>query len=319
MNAESKVRPSSNPYIEIFKQIELMLKCQPVDAYSKYREFLDINKLDPCIYLSMAITSGGFSRNSNLRFDEAMEMNADFGTQTAQLIADELSALDITQQDIVLPSDLGKVESWGQAEYLTFWAHVICGLDPVEAKQLDAYMRRYHVENHPGFIASGASTNEKWQANKFLVDTFVESLETLHLAEGQGGAKLPKNMQAVVLILDAIKSLGVNTERYLCHRLGLGEYSIVLNSHSPSYKEKISALQDSGADTLTIIEDAQSPIISGNVNITRHQRLVEAGVRFRKTGILMGILERKAIAVTTPPPIIPPTNEQLWREYYQYN
>lgn len=56
-------------------QIEALQDCRPGQAYQEYRNFLDRHYLDPSIYLSMAITSGGFARDPELSFSEAMDRN----------------------------------------------------------------------------------------------------------------------------------------------------------------------------------------------------------------------------------------------------
>jgi hypothetical protein len=302
------------PYREIFSEFE-GAPVSTIDAYVRYRQWLDERGIDPSIYLSTAITSGGLTRNADLTFSEIMDGHTEFGGLMAEAIVDQYGRGGlITREDIVVPSELGKVPGWGQADYLLFWAHVITGLDPCEAALLDDAVRRSGVIERPGFREKSLPREEKLKDYAALAETYVASLRRLELGKGNNGAELPRNIQAVVLILDPAESLGANAERYLCHLLGIGEWVCELNRETlpPRTIEWMGRLAALGAGVL--------PYGTGNVwgiaNQANYWQLRGSGVRLRKPGIT-AILEQKEFKELKKPSLDTPlSSAQLWAEYY---
>lgn len=303
--------PQASPYEPIFKSIEIVPDCSTAEAYEMYNVSLKIGSLDPSIYLSMAITSGGYARDGAVSAFEAIKMNGDYVSMVADVISKQYQP-HIGLDDIVVPSDLGKVPGWGQADYLLFWAHVITGLDVAEAKKLDAAVQETGVTKLSGFFDKNISREDRWNDYKKLIDIYTDLFQEMGLGKGAAGAELPNNMQAVLLALDAQESLGVNAERYLCHRLGLGEYvcGLVVDENA-EVSSATTQMRQLGALTL----EFGSLDIAGRVNQRQRDMLRKSGVRFRKSGLL-AVIDRKITKKYDSQPTTKQTQAELWAEYY---
>lgn len=282
-------------YRPIFETIENAADCSTAEAYSMYVDFVRQNDYDPCIYLSMAITSGGYARDKTLPFTEVLVRNASHGELIADALAQQYSSLGIKKSDIVMPATLGKVAGWNQADYLLFWGHVISGIDPALAERIDSGVRHADITNLPGFFDKSLDRAAKWLDYKHLVDEYVSQLNQLPRPI------YPMNMQAVILALDAEESLGVNAERYLCHQLGLGEYTFGVDAKL-GIAEDLDSVRQLGATTLF----EGIPNISGHHNVHATLRRRAQGQYFRKSGILSGIIDRREASRALSPNIISP-------------
>lgn len=301
-------------YREIFSELESRPHTT-IEAYTRFYEWSTQSGADPSVYLSMAITSGGLARDPELSFSDIMQGHTEFGGLMAQAIANELNCYGLTCEDIVAPADLGKVPGWGQADFLLFWAHVITGLDPREAALIDNAVRTSGVMERPGFRDKTLAREERQKDYIALIDTYVGAFENFEAGKGKNGMNPPKNMQAVVLILDHSSSLGVEAERYLCYLLGLGDYTCNLDERklSDAARAALGRLSALGADVLP--QKTDSLVISGQ-NRERYWKLRAKGVRWRQPGILE-IIERKDREKR--PPYIPPAKKsqaEQWAEYY---
>jgi hypothetical protein len=279
-----------SPYREIFEQLE-SYPYSSIDAYTLYYDWAETNGIDPCVYLSSAITSGGLARDPNIPFGEMMDTHTEFGDRMAYAIAAQKSDYYITREDIVAPADLGKVSEWGQADYLLFWAHVITGLDPREAEMIDEYVQQKGITKLRGFSDKTLSREQKWQDYSALVETYVDAMEIFNSGKGENGMERPRNIQTVVPILDPAESLGVNAERYLCHLLGLGEYNFELQPEH-LHEHTVQLLDRMKLVGATALEQGEGSVISGVQNTNAYRNLKTRGVRWRAPGFY-GIYERR--------------------------
>lgn len=238
------------------------------------------------------------------------------GGQVANLLGQQFNGW-LGSADIVVPADLGKVPGWNQGDYLVFWSHVITGLDPTEAAQIDTVLEAEQVTQAAGFTDREASQEQKWQDIMTLVDRYVELLMQLELGKGRNEATTPRNIQAMVLILDSVKSLGVNGERYLAHQLGLGEWGVTLAEVPHSYARESKRLQQLGASVLPIVGEHQTVYIDGRQNTSRYWELRNEGFMFRKSGILQGTIASKQASQANRQRFEPPqSSQEAWAEYY---
>lgn len=90
----------------------------PGEAYVYYISRREVRNLPwPEFYFSTTITSGGFLRDTNIPFPEGMDSNV----QLAKSLTDAIVAYGgLDPKTIVLPTELGKVAGWKQADYLLF-------------------------------------------------------------------------------------------------------------------------------------------------------------------------------------------------------
>ncbi|MCW1908817.1 MAG: hypothetical protein KIH63_005775 [Candidatus Saccharibacteria bacterium] len=298
-----------DPYRPVFAELEAADNPATADAYSAYRTFVADSSFDPCIYVSMAITSGGYVRDQGLNFGEALARNGAHGLLVADALTAQYGDLGVQRSDVVVPASLGKVAGWGQADYLLFWSHVITGIDPALACDIDGSVRATDITNAPGFLDKSLPHETRWQDYRELVDQYVENIDAI-LAPIH-----PANMQAIILGLDPQESLGVNAERYLGYRLGIGEYVFGIDPES-TYATGIRAAEFVGSTALPLGE----PDIYGSHNLEEHLARRVEGQFWRKSGIVSGIVDRReslqnhAISQTTG--VTAGSNEELWAEYY---
>jgi hypothetical protein len=236
---------------------------------------------------------------------EVVARNAAHGDSIADVVVHQYASFGISKSDIIVPSTLGKVEGWGQGDYLLFWAHVICGIEPKDAAIIDEKVRQANVINLPGFSDKTLPRETRWLDYKSLMDEYINQLKTLPRPIH------PKNIQSVFLILDEIESLGVNAERYLCHVLGLGEYVFGVKK-GIGVAENLRQIRKLGASTLAI----GKPHITGRHNLHAALDLRSKGLRFRKSGLIGGIDDRRYAESLPDFKVDKRLSAELWAEYY---
>lgn len=283
---EPKILEQS-PYRSIFGEIENMEHPQPHEAYEIYRKRVAEQDLDPYIYLSMAITTGGYARESELSSRQAILKNSQFGSKVAQTLVQQYSSLDVETDSIIVPSDFRKVEGWGQSQYLLFWSHVITGLHPSEAKWAETIAKRHNADQANGFTDPTLSKEEKWADYKNLIDIYTDTIERVGL--GTDPHAFPHNIRGFVTILDVQQSLGVNAERYLCHRLGFAEWRIDIGQLDKDLEKDLEEIARLGADSMEV---GDPTVLSGNQNLEAWARLMGKGHLFQKSGILNRYITR---------------------------
>jgi hypothetical protein len=312
-----KMNSKESPYRAIFHELESK-SYTTIDAYRSFYTWTETNDIDPCVYLSSAITSGGLARDPNVSFAEMMEVHTDFGDRMAHVIASQESDSYITRQDIIAPADLGKVPEWGQADYLLFWMHVITGLDPREASEIDADIRQNRMTEKPGFFDKSLPREQRLDDYLALAEGYAEAVGKLDCGKGKYGRNLPRNIQTLVPILDPEESLGVQSELHLCRLLGFGEYSLNLQKEHlhDTTMQIIERLRTVGARALKQGGDLD---ISGRQNFDAYRRQAHRGVRWRKPGFY-AIWERRdyAIAKNQEPREIPEESQaEMWAKYFE--
>lgn len=303
-----KLIRTADAYRPVFEAIEQAPECSTSRAYQLFRTFADEHPFDPSIYLSMAITSGGYARDEALAFPKVLTKNTAHGELISDVVAQQFSSIGIKKSDIVTPATLGKVAGWGQADYLLFWAHVIAGVEPAEADSIDRAVRKSGVIERPGFYDKNIDKQNRWVDYKELIDCYVDQLDQLPVP------LYPKNIQSMILILDPEESLGVNAERYLCHLLGLGEYAFGVESYY-GVTAKLNMVRNLGASTL-----ARGNHIFGRQNLITALRRRQTGQYFRKSGIL-GIVDRRSaeaqkIGVDSQRTPDSRSSAEQWADYY---
>ncbi len=215
MHAESLYHEVS-PYKMVFGIIEDMAQMEelsPSEAYRAYRQMLYDRQLDPIIYLSISITSGGFSHEPGLIPEEAIALNSQFGSLAATVLTEEYP--DLTIKDIIVPSELGKMKGWKQSEYLLFWFHIISGVDCETALEIEQKLKNRGYLDAPGLRDHSLSHLEKWDDYQRLATEYAELYIKLRHNEP------PQNMRAVISVLDKEWSLGAQAEDVLCRKIGI--------------------------------------------------------------------------------------------------
>jgi hypothetical protein len=250
--AERKIADESeNPYRQVFLAIEAAAQSEdlsPQAAYELYEEYLLQKGLDPTIYLSMAITSGGYARDADLDIGQVITNNTDFGTLAKDALLRQHP--ELSEADIVLPSDLGKVRGWSQSDYLLFWFHVITGLEAEHAAQVSGRMAPSLT--YPGFVDKSLPAEAKWGDYARFTSDYVRCLRDL--AAEHGRDLQPNNMQAMIMILDGDMSLGGRAEAELCRAIGIPPQQQMLDrlvvTDTPELQAATTELRALGAHAL---------------------------------------------------------------------
>lgn len=278
-------RQPTNPYLQAFRDIEYAASQEGLDAqgaYEIYEAHLLSHNLDPTVYLSMAITSGGFARDSELGIGEVIDRNSEFGTLARQALLHQHP--ELSENDIVLPSDLGKVAGWSQADYLLFWFHTITGLTADQARLIsDSMAASLHYR---GFTDRTLDKDRKWRDYQQFTDDYVHHLRSLISTEGRGRG--PNNVQAMLMILDGDMSLGGRAEERLCRALGIPPQYQYLDTATvevvPGFSDSTRALSGMGSSALGLdINPAGLRFAGvGNGGVTPD---IAFGLGFRKTSL----------------------------------
>jgi hypothetical protein len=322
-----------NSYNRVFSEIERTSKgdggLTSQGAYELYEAHLAANNLDPTVYLSMAITSGGFVRDDDLTVGEVIEKNSAFGIMARKALLRQHP--EFSERDIVLPSDLGKVKGWSQSDYLLFWFHTITGLTVEHARGVSEAM--LSSLSYPGFTDKTLNTDDRWQDYQRFTDDYVRCLSKLR--DEYGRNLQPNNVQAMVMILDGNMSLGGRAEERLCRALGIPPQFQFLDvdtlKEAPDFRDSVVSLREMGAQALgTSLNPPGIQFCGVSEGVSDVNLAFSLG--FRKTGLSNAAFAadhyRKHQA-TRPPrhgghtPIgpakavtTPTSNEALWRSYY---
>lgn len=248
----------TSPYKPCFESIEALAAGQeqlaPGEAYEFYDDFLMRNGLDPTIYLSMAITSGGHKRNPALSIGEVISLNSEFGSLAAEALIKQFPILD--KGDIVVPAELGKVKGWSQSDYLLFWAHTILGATPDVAQTIEERVLDTGTTQLEGFQNPELSDEQRWRDYESFTLAYARALRTIVQETPNARQELsPNNMQAALFILDEALSLGARAEGLFCRHLGIPPQFQLLDAWaieaaSQGFKEQIAELHTLGAVAL---------------------------------------------------------------------
>lgn len=278
-----------NSYKRVFFEIERAAEegqFDPQEAYELYEAHLAANKLDPTVYLSMAITSGGFARNADLAIGDVIDKNSTFGTMARQALLRQHP--ELSERDIVLPSDLGKVKGWSQADYLLFWFHTMTGLPAEQARSVSEAMSS--SLSYPGFTDKTLSTENRWHDYQRFTDDYVHCLRDLK--DEYGRNLQPNNVQAMVMILDGDVSLGGRAEERLCRAIGIPPQFQFLDAdminETPDFTDSIVALRGMGAHALGTSLNPPGMQFWG-VSEGSFSPDIAFGLGFRKTGLANAI------------------------------
>ena len=111
----------------------------PYSPWFAYRQYCDSRREAGAerradLYVSLAITSGGYRRDEAMPIPEVIAQNTDYGAALRELFESH----GIASRDIVIPSELGAMRnaSWGQLDFLMLWFHAMAGLSVVQALEI---------------------------------------------------------------------------------------------------------------------------------------------------------------------------------------
>ncbi len=235
----------------------------------------------------MAITSGGFARDDDLSISEVVENNSKYGALARKALLRQHP--ELSDNNIILPSDLGKVVGWSQADYLMFWFHTITGLTTEHARTVSDAMQP--SLSYPGFTDRALDTDDRWRDYERFTDDYVFHLRGLGTTFGR---KLqPNNIQAMVMILDNEISLGSRAEERLCRSIGIPPQFQYIDAgllhEIPGLSDSVTSLRIVGARALGM---SLNPAGINFCGISRGDTSssLAYSLGLRKTGLLNAIL-----------------------------
>lgn len=288
-----------SPYAAFFGVIEEFSKQETLstlDAYRFFDHLLVEYQLDPTIYLSMAITSGGYSRDSTLTIGEVINKNSEFGSLAAEALILQFPVFDKT--DVVVPSELGKVANWSQADYLLWWSHVITGVDVDSAAEIEASMKESGVLNARGFVDASLDKDSRWKDYAAFALRYAKELRVVAAKRPATDKLQPNNVQAAIFILDKELSLGARAEALLCKLIGIPpQFQLldtrVIDEASEAFRAHTRNLRALGASALGTSVNAAPDISFVGIS----SEVVSTDIAFmaglRKTGLINALFAKE--------------------------
>jgi len=205
-------RSSVLPHSQCWKFLEDEGEYTPAQGYREYCHRRQQQDLQPGLfYFSTTITSGGYARFNDLPKGEAIKLNSDLA---AEMVNTGMVSRGIPEEVLLLPSELGKVTGWSQADYLSFWFFVIRAVSTEQAVELEERLFNPEDPEYTQIVERmemAPAYNQRRQAYKDYVERYFEFKKT------KLGSSLVKPFwpaPAVVPMVDNSYSLGCAAEYY---------------------------------------------------------------------------------------------------------
>jgi tRNA(Arg) A34 adenosine deaminase TadA len=227
--------PFRSSYRALYREIGEISPSVP-NAIARAIAYEDERNLEtPRVYVSTAITSGGYRRDSSLALGEVIARN----NHAALLMAHELQAHDaphVTPYEVMLPVELGPVEGWGDTDYLLFYFAWLGGLTEVGAAWLVDQLSGSAYQPIRAVADDRRRSNEdRWPQYKIFVEV---ALTTLAVAEARPGAKRADGADLMLQLIDVETSLGCRAERLFADARGLTRLA---PTFGPEVSDKVGA------------------------------------------------------------------------------
>lgn len=209
-------------FVSAFKPLYDDLVAGPITvskAVEKTLAFQEASDLAlPDIYLSTAITSGGFFRDKKLDLPTVIARNG----EAAQLLVsalEENGAPSVSPKRVMLPTELGKVPGWADSHYILFYFCWLSGLSQAGTAWVEGEF------DDPVIRPILAAANDRSQDNEErwpFYRAFVEMLlAKIVLAEGRPRARVGDGCRFLYQLVDVEYSLGCRAEQIYADFRGL--------------------------------------------------------------------------------------------------
>jgi|GEM_PF-6607791 len=229
-------------------------------AYREYlRELREADTEAPSLYVSMAITSGGYRRDASLSIEEVVARNTAYGRH----LRDFFSEQGIAPNIVVIPSELAAMRNaqWGQLDFLMFWFHIMAAVSEHEARYIEDSLRKQGIYQDAKWaqkkLLSG-TREETWQTYAQFTDNYAEIVKTMHTTP----------MRGVIGALDAEESLGGSAEKRLARLLQIPYYTMNVQENilHPEFKKELDVLTELGAKAINTFSEQGPQIILQSVD-----------------------------------------------------
>ena len=193
------------------------------DAVGEAVAFEDEHELMvPRLYVSTAITSAGYKRDTSLDLSDVISRNnTAAGLVMWALVEREAPHIDPTE--VMLPTELGTVPGWCDSDYLLFCFAWLSGLSASGSEWLMAQL------SDPVYEPIVALANDRRQPNEVRwphYRVFAEvALAKLALAESRKGGKRADGAEFLLQLIDTQESLGCRAEEIYADVRGLDRLS----------------------------------------------------------------------------------------------
>lgn len=217
----------------IFDRLNYPDNISPAEAYILYLlELRKENSGHPSVYLSNALTSGGFKRTT-LTHEEAYLKNAELSDAIRNLLYAQ-SILN-SEELVLFPKDTKGHSNWKQFEFNFFFSLIILG---IEDEEIVINLEKYINENviMDGFINQEASRQERIISYNSLRDLILIFIKDHNIKINPP--------RILVQLLDNEVSLGSTLEGDLARALGtkIFRVQINLNIKDSSFSEIINSI-----------------------------------------------------------------------------
>jgi hypothetical protein len=220
---------SSDRFVSVFKPVYDRLIQAPrsvSEAVSMCHAVQDQFRLStPRVYVSTAITSAGFKRDASLSIGEAIALN----NESAALVLAQLAATDspgIFVEEVMVPTELGKVPSWGDTDYLAFYFSWLSGLSVEGTAWLEG--RLDDAVLAPVVSAAndrGRCNAERWPYYQKFVEVLLTTVATVS-ARRRGRTREASSV--LLQLIDTSGSLGCRAEEMYAEVRGIDRIGITL-------------------------------------------------------------------------------------------
>lgn len=226
----------------------------PIVAHMELRRSLGqtANRYDD--YISTAITSGGYRRDTTRPYGEAVAENTAYALQ----MADELHYQGLIDINRTLDAvALGKVAPWKQSDYLTFFFMMMTRPDldgdytMSGAEVLRTALRSHNTANMQVFNDESLTNEQRFPEYEKFVENFLGVIERYEITP----------IGRMVRVLDWDRTMGSRAEESLARRLGIQVVTpmIITSTHdvstipvSAKLRERMLQLDSLGAKTLAV-------------------------------------------------------------------
>jgi hypothetical protein len=195
----------------------------PHVAVAKILEFGEHRKLPtPRFYVSTAITSAGWRRDPELRDPTRISEAITRNNRTASLILGELVANAnslVTERSMMVPTDLEKVPSWDDTDYLIFYFAWSAGLN---ADGAERFARSFNEDQYTPILTAAnnrkLTNDQRWPAYQLFTEVAVTKLR---LTESNQDTRAGDEAHTLLQLIDVGESLGCRAERLFADARGL--------------------------------------------------------------------------------------------------
>lgn len=168
----------------------------------------------PRFYVSTAISSAGWRRHPDYRDPERISEAIARNNRSASLVLGELvtdTASFVTEESMMVPTDLGKVPEWKDTHYLLFYFSWLAGLNGAGAER---FTRSFEEDQYTDILSSTNNrklTNEqRWPWYQLFAEI---ALTKLRLVESLPNTRTGEEADVLLQLIDVDESLGCRAER----------------------------------------------------------------------------------------------------------